>query len=1177
EKAAWPRDVRAHYAVRAFADDVDRRRRSADDAIFLGGPAELEQAKAHYEEAVAQYTAIAAAGKVLSDAFRQCDRASCELLDLAQSIDLAMRFSDSEETANSGAALLDAIDKTHRLRDGLDELVQDGDRRAADDLGGRPLDADELQRRADDLARSAVELAEELRSLTAQHKAALTKGPPAFWDLSFSPTPAVLGVDNVLKRFYDLFAADARLTPGPLAQDERTKARNEWKNLPGTGLSKNDGKETVNSGAPKSDEPRLPRWSKHPATAILRLATEPLTRPSAYDELRETFHTQGTKVVEPLARFGEGPQPPTGGSAKPQEASDLPDVAPPQSAMAARKRLADDEAGILAAAALLVEYSDGRESFVPRALRLPHFDQASFLTWQARRAVDDYWGPHAWRPETGGGAGGTEAAPYYRRLARALLKEAATIKERTDWKVEQSPDAKFVLAKVLDDRYQFTLDLSNPEASDKDDEDSASADVKWWYTFEPAPDAGLAALFVLGGDGTAANEPARPSDARLREAVDLSESQHRERMNRFTHVAAESTLRLYFRGHVAENEIGPARKRPRREIRHVLAKRGEATIRVRREAPFDLQVVFLLDCSGSMQVDTNGMPAFLSGQRITRMEAAKESLASLLEGLADQQGVEVGISLFGATYHTQAKRKSQWVEEIAAEAARQGLEITSGNDILSIAPLNVWSSKEFQNFKARYLSRIVARGQTPLYFAIAEAVRREFPREIAAKRQLLVIISDGENYVENDPHAEMTKSPRQAIDELDARKWLEVYVLNCGDDAGTQGKLTKEVFDKLDRLRPKPQVFPNPPADLDEFSARLRDAVRVPQYEYAVFNPAKPAAPGRRIWLGQKKGIKISSRTPYELFEADRFGRDRSRRFLVEGGENLIWWLSASGSGLEAQRLKKYENVAERAQRGKVPNPFFGHVPDVDLNPATFQVVAGEPVRNGAGDLEFRIAIENGDPKAFSPRPVESWIEIKPRRGEGAEPDVLKDTPYQFCDATYDQDDTGAPVLICKAPDWPHDAGEAEIRAWWSLEEEFDPAVREPIDQTVDKLIRSPPRVFATDEAGQQVSITVESPPRKIGDLGASVIVTQEQQPADAGFRPMRVHSVDPPDETIRRYFPATGKRGWRVVHEFIFREDQARVREHRLQIAPRRLLHVGDDKAAHVDDGPIVVSIPQP
>ncbi|HEV3025066.1 MAG TPA: caspase family protein, partial [Pirellulales bacterium] len=580
EKAAWPRDARAYYAVRAYLDMVDEQRRGADDALFLG---ELKEAKSVYGDAKARYESAAELGEAISSAYRARNRAMYKLLDLAPSIDLALRFSNVGRMSQHGHDLLDVIEDARLLRDELEHIVNAKYDPPPDDPNELRMDstwfrsqAEKLHDKGKDLSLTVDRLTAKLNSLAKWHeKTALNDGPDALWDLALSPAPAVVGGGEVLKRFYELVENEQRLnfdrlTPEERKQVERNEAQDEQ-----APRRQADGDANAKSDGPTSEAPRPPTWSRHPAAAILGLPKEAKTDAADYDQRRTAFHKQGREVFERLAFLRKKAV----------------------SAPSTREPLADDEAQILAAAELLAELalSDGSRSFVGCALQLARFDRGRFLTWQAQRALGDFWGPRAWQQEA-------RDEPYYRQLAQAMLNEAGT-----------PLDAASDLRKKLDRKYEFKLDLEEPDAPDTSSNraDGASmAIVKWNYTFQPPPPKGRAALFLLGADQ---NSPS----AGQRRSVDLSPSDlppSHEQEIELAGTTDTSTLRLLFRGHVDDQRVPRRRARPKRQIVHTGTKNADVTIKVRQEEPLDLQVVFLLDCSGSMESAGKKLKAFLNGK-----------------------------------------------------------------------------------------------------------------------------------------------------------------------------------------------------------------------------------------------------------------------------------------------------------------------------------------------------------------------------------------------------------------------------------------------------------------------------------------------------------------------------------------------------------------------------------
>ncbi len=92
-----------------------------------------------------------------------------------------------------------------------------------------------------------------------------------------------------------------------------------------------------------------------------------------------------------------------------------------------------------------------------------------------------------------------------------------------------------------------------------------------------------------------------------------------------------------------------------------------------------------------------------------------------------------------------------------------------------------------------------------------------------------------------------------------------------------------------------------------------------------------------------------------------------------------------------------------------------------------FELGVHRPLRNAHG-VHFPISVQRSD-RQFTPRPLESWIEITPLAADKA-----AGAKYIFYDTNYEPG-VPVPLLNWLAEGWPRTADKAEVRAWLKFRE----------------------------------------------------------------------------------------------------------------------------------------------
>jgi hypothetical protein len=231
----------------------------------------------------------------------------------------------------------------------------------------------------------------------------------------------------------------------------------------------------------------------------------------------------------------------------------------------------------------------------------------------------------------------------------------------------------------------------------------------------------------------------------------------------------------------------------------------------------------------------------------------------------------------------------------------------------------------------------------------------------------------------------------------------------------------------------------------------------------------------------------------------------------------------------------------------------------LDEQNRSFFVGAHQPEREQLDTVRFEVSIQNGDAETFSPRPAESWIEVRPRgaaedsrAASGPPGHASPSTPnqsdnsdaYIFYDACFEPE-RPVPVVSCMAQKWPTEAKQAEIRAWFKLDK--TPPDREII---VRDLREQPHPLSNMPDVQFEIETKLDATPNKLCKL----IVTERHKPGDDLYT-VKVE-VDPMPEKIQRSF---NSKAGTVRHEFYYPESSAaKLDEVRVKLTTKEKLSEG-------------------
>ena len=1158
---------RAHYWTSRSIDGADEERRLAEDRLFIGGPEELGTVRGLYSKLIGadasggQYGEAGRLGEKVSAAYELRDRARTTTPYLAQWLFARLSRPESSELDE----LAELIRATGELEAELEASLRAGAWRAElDPLAG--LVAGKLDALQDSFDRECSALED-----AGLHDPETLKGISVVLG-----TPLVTGASRMLLMEKLLRAdsergegADSLVGPGAGGDDRAT----------------DDGTAEQNNEPTSKYAKRLAAFGQHPAVALLAgLVTEapsPAIEAAEDFNARVVFYQPGRVVRESLAtldeRLGKLPREleevlRAGGDA-------------PRLPAEARSGLAEADRLVRVAAPLAAQRKTDyrREVVAEPAVLLRRLDLHYLLLWHCHRTLEDFWGP---ADEEG------VARPYFELAGREYLDSAGKLVGST----ARASRGKIDLAALLEARTKAGLRPKAENLQVDDDEFARPAELKISVAAGRDLPRGEAAVYLSdsAGEGTipmlSAEDLKEPDLRRI--GVEVAPASGSEETDRTVprHWVANKSLadeakRLnaiaLYRGHRLPCPVVVERLGAGIPIEYVPRDYSDPAVTVFGEAMRKSSVMFILDCSGSM--DEKMVTADDTRATTTsRFREAKMALGVILSELAGNEDspYQVGVLTYGhrVGWNDFGKGLEQavWDPEVPVSRSPRGERIRKERaegglphpniDIEQIWPLSRFSEFERRSLKAK-LDELRPLGETPLYLSIIEAVNTL--RQGNTPVNHIVAITDGVDD-RSDVDADRAVLPshvQEAIRSLGAGKLrLDIVAINTNDKdieqhlnglmsdyspAQREEELTKRIGrrdDLIDLADSTGGKF-YPADDPDRLLAALKESLQLSRYEVA-------KSPGGTVVdtqpLGKKSRIEqaLDAQVDYLVRVPDREHTAQSK-ITLEGGEGLELYLDRSANRLEHRRYFDQQRAAGRESVEEVINPLQSD----DSEPASLFIGAHLPAREG-DSVRFQVSVQNQDETAFSPRPVEAWVQITPLVS-GQEP--VGD--YVFYDPVF-VEDRPVPIVECVAPRWPVDAEEAEI----SIFCKFRATGPEKTD------------LIGVDELAARGNHTVDGLPgvafsleKRRGESGSDYrIVVMERHAAGSKLDSAKVAMYPPPKRTVHRFRHKTAE-----VHHTFYYDDAAaegnKIGGYRVIVSPRS----GLSENAVTPPKPLVVRIP--
>jgi hypothetical protein len=1024
EELAAPRDPRPGVWFAPATEAGDQSRRAAIDQMMIGDAAHIAEADAANHQAAAHYEAAQAWSTLATGAYELLDNTHAELPYLAEwlcqprpTIAEAMQFDrEINET------LLPLIEDVQELQ----ALLAVGDGVTAQP----PTDSAVLNTRLVELRGRR----DKLNNLLLDQARALV---------------ADKTLDGRNIRAIDALLATP-LLPTTL-RDELWKARGKLSVELERRYTQEDRPDAPTIDASQYHERITSRWTRHPLAALWNLET--------------TDNADGGKraVVDPvqlgnLARLHLWRLPErsrsalaSGGDAPATSAE--PSLTPAEAEMPSlgRERWSRWEQSLRAALPYMIDRDDTPLTLVRR------LDLQQLQLWQARRALDDFFGPAA----TGESPFFATAATDYLNNARKLATPGAIAQQEIE-QLTELRDARLSAAQLA-----LSANAADLLVVDPSENLDLTIDVRRNDTAAAGLPEGTPAVWVRDQQGrlpvgAAAEFGAEPVKFSL-PAVDLAA--------RGPALDAVVTLRGNERStafllrppagvsvDVTTHRFGPPR----------VVVQGR-----RRQAA---SVVFILDASYSMRDPIPGVESAGQTAEIPRIDAAKDALRRMMTQLAMAGDARVGVRIFGHRVGWTTSEPTQILPQ-PNYTRPYPPDLTPAEDVELILPLG-----RFDESVAGELDEILTQvqpwGQSPLYLAIRQALD-DFTGENPDAERRIVVITDGTNYQFNA----LQPTTRDDVLAIAAGRNIPINIVGFGVPAGEAAQASSEFQAIANQTGGTYVTVENATsliASLEEMLGPTQYRITGPDGE--LFGPAR---------VGTQLAITPKPSSPSEF---SVFAAAAEKTLTLSGGEAVELQLDRGGRDLLVVPFELNDSVSAPIVAG---NSAVG----TDLN-----FVAHRALRTSDG-VRFTFSLQGAE-RQFVPRPAEIWIELTPLATDGRR----LPSAYYLYDANF-VPETSCPVVSWQALGWPDGSREAQAKIWMRPNATSADLVITNLGEAVNQQ-GTTHRVPGLDGVSAQLRVRM---PRS-SDEPTRLSLVERHEPNSPGLGALKVELVPPPVSVSHRW-----------------------------------------------------------
>jgi hypothetical protein len=570
-------------------------------------------------------------------------------------------------------------------------------------------------------------------------------------------------------------------------------------------------------------------------------------------------------------------------------------------------------------------------------------------------------------------------------------------------------------------------------------------------------------------------------------------------------------------------------------------------VTVRGDLPQAQAVAIVFDCSGSM------------GQRLadgrTRLDAGRAAVAELLDGISKSGRWDVSLWLYGHRTRWSRDKDGKYVAGLtpagdaakaAAGRAGQPFALVPGDDVEQVLPMQPLTPAVVERI-GMTLSPLEPGGETPLYLAISEALKTDFDGGRTDVPGHVLVVTDGANDQTGGRYVTASGVEDQ-LARKNGRRRSPLRIDVVGFAFSPTGADRASRMDDVRNLATSSGGSFFEAANAESLARSLRESLRV--IRWRVLGPGAPrdaASLGASLTLPPP--LAGRSQTYDAVLES---GANPPRRgFETEGGEAIELFVGGGGRRLE---FRRYDGGTEQGLRDSRTNLFAP--PD----PQRLFFVGAHLASRSGDTVRFPLSIQNANPAEFSPRPVEGWVEIAPRSSTGAE-----GAPFVFYDLSY-QPNRPVPVLDLAARHWPRSADRAQIRGWFRFTKTA-PDVAVTLADLTPGVER---RLELAGLPATEIRVTL-APAEAADRVQLSVVETQLANAAER-LPCVRVCVAPGCLRAVHIVEPETG----RVRHEFTVRAEGGRVPpDAQLLVTDRQRLLIGAVSLTSTENAPLEVPVP--
>ena len=781
------------------------------------------------------------------------------------------------------------------------------------------------------------------------------------------------------------------------------------------------------------------------------------------------------------------------------------------------------------------------------AVLLRKLDLHYLLLWQARRAIDDFWGPP---PQ--------EKICYFQRIANAYLKSAKELCPEDVALLGADVGVQALLA-----RRAKAADSPVKPSNVKDlwvDLETRAAKHRLPVTVAKDIPSGKAALFVKEQNEKerglipllSAEKHPQPDLRRIGVAVGSGPGSKGDPAGEYwlpiddPARGRELDAVALFRGHVRRLGflIQPAAGT---ETQWTRPNYPPPTVVVKGDARQQTSVVFILDCSGSMSrlVETK------DGRSLPRLDVARDRLETVLYRLwKSKHRYQVGLIAYGHRVGWKGQYSDDRVvpdprNPGKTKEAPPGFSLHPSEDVDRFLALGRFTESEW-GFAKRKLDAVSPLGETPLYLAITEAIG-ELTDADPSDQCHIVAITDGANDQTGGAPSKK-KTLRDVKSALDQHRAVHLDIVGIGLDPESDDDVKE--FKDLTREPRHGFHHANDPSSLLE---ALEKSLGLCQYVVKTVPEGRDAEtrPRGSLDLNATCDMPKPGDRPVPYVVALRDSETPAKTGVaVEGGEALELFLEDDRARGRRRLVHHRHDKNLEDSRDKIPARWCGKMPGgPNGDNGKLYVAAHLPDWEGNA-AKFYLSVQNDDPSRFSPRPEEVWIRVTPIL-PGAESGT--GVAYTFQDATYydarhHRAAYPVPMLCCLAPDWPKAAKDARIDFCCKFEKTTPDR-----EVTVASLRAQSPKLAEAPD----VTFTVETRRGETSSEPYRVIVT-ERHATDDTLDSLKVTMSETPERIHRRRVPKTRT----VRHTFFYKDSAAtKIDDYRVEFTLRRRLLQGASK----------------